>query len=78
MYGAGHPSCAELRRASRPGGRPRPIAPTTTERARKAVTARIRDAIERIRTEHPELAAHLDRAVRTGVACRYQPEDVNG
>ncbi|HEY5881566.1 MAG TPA: hypothetical protein VIU11_21840 [Nakamurella sp.] len=66
---------AELRRTSRPGGRPRPIATTTTERARKAVTARIRDAIERVRAVHPELAAYLDRTVRTGVACRYQPED---
>jgi hypothetical protein len=68
----------ELRRASRPGGRPRPIAATTTERARKAVTARIRDAIERIRAVHPEMAAHLDRTVRTGVACRYEPENGNG
>ena len=68
---------AELRRATRPGGRPRPLAATTTERARKAVTARIRDAIERIRAVHPELAVHLDRTVRTGVACRYQPEPDN-
>jgi hypothetical protein len=30
------------------------------ERARKAVTARIRDAIRRITDAHPELGAHLD------------------
>jgi hypothetical protein len=66
---------AELRRASRPGGRPRSLGPTNVERARKAVTARIRDAIEHIREVHPDLAAHLDRTVRTGVTCRYQPED---
>jgi hypothetical protein len=66
---------AELRRASRPGGRARSLGPTTAERARKAVTARIRDAIEHIREVHPDLAAHLDRTVRTGVTCRYQPED---
>ena len=41
------------------------------------MTARIRDAIERIRAVHPELAVHLDRTVRTGVACRYQPEPDN-
>lgn len=45
-----------------------------TERARKAVTARIRDAVRRIEQEHPELAAHLDAALVTGVRCRYVGE----
>ncbi len=63
---------AELRRAVRPGGRARTLGTTTTERSRKAVTARIRDTIDRIRALDPELAAHLDRSVRTGVYCRYQ------
>ncbi|GAA4720519.1 ATP-binding protein [Phytohabitans rumicis] len=62
---------AELRRATRPDGSPRPFGNTTAERARKAVTARIRDAIRRIADAHPELGAHLDRTIRTGTTCRY-------
>ena len=64
---------AELRRATRPDGSPRSLANTAAERARKAVTARIRDAIRRITDAHPELGAHLDRTVRTGTTCRYEP-----
>jgi tetratricopeptide (TPR) repeat protein len=64
---------AELRRASGLGGRPRSLGSSTTERARKAVTARVRDAIRRVRLVHPELGAHLDRSVRTGTHCCYQP-----
>ena len=64
---------AELRRATRPDGSPRALANTAAERARKAVTARIRDAIRRITDAHPELGAHLDRTVRTGTTCRYEP-----
>jgi hypothetical protein len=62
---------AEVRRSTRPGGAIRAIAPTAAERARKAVTARIRDAIRRIRESLPELGAHLDRTIRTGTICRY-------
>ena len=65
---------AELRRATRPGGASRAIAPTAAERARKAVTARIRDAIRRIQEVLPELGTHLDRSVRTGATCRYDPD----
>ncbi|GIJ61432.1 ATP-binding protein [Virgisporangium aurantiacum] len=64
---------AELRRATRPGGAPRPLGMTAAERARKAVTARIRDAIRRIGAAHPDLGVHLDRTVRTGTICRYDP-----
>jgi hypothetical protein len=64
---------AELRRAARPDGRPRGLGGTTAERARKAVTARIRDAIRRIAEVHPELGRHLDRTIRTGTHCRYEP-----
>jgi hypothetical protein len=64
---------AELRRATRPDGSPRAVANTAAERARKAVTARIRDAIRRITEAHPELGAHLDRTVHTGAICRYEP-----
>jgi predicted ATPase len=62
---------AELRRVTRPDGSPRTLGNTTAERARKAVTARIRDAIRRIADAHPELGAHLDRTIRTGTTCRY-------
>ncbi|WP_164842230.1 ATP-binding protein [Actinoplanes solisilvae] len=64
----------ELRRATRPGGAARPLGPDNAERARKAVTARIRDAIRRIEAAHPSLGRHLDRSVRTGHLCRYDPE----
>jgi hypothetical protein len=65
---------AELRRATRPDGRARAVGPSATERARKAVSARIRDAIARIADALPELGAHLDRAVRTGIRCSYDPD----
>ena len=65
---------AELRRATRPDGAPRALANPAVERARKAVTARIRDAIRRITEAHPDLGTHLDRTIRTGTTCRYQPE----
>ncbi len=65
---------AELRRATRPGGASRSLGATTAERARKAVTGRIRDAIQRIGAVLPELGAHLDRSIRTGTACSYQPD----
>lgn len=45
------------------------------ERARKAVTARIRDCIRRTRSAHPQLGRHLGSAVRTGTWCCYEPED---
>jgi hypothetical protein len=61
---------AELHRATRPDGRSRTFG-TTAERARKAVTARIRDAIRRIADAHPDLGTHLDRTIRTGMTCRY-------
>jgi hypothetical protein len=63
---------AELHRATRPDGRSRTLGNTATERARKAVTARIRDAIRRITDTHPDLGTHLDRTIRTGATCRYE------
>lgn len=43
------------------------------ERARKAVTARIRDVIGRIERVHPQLGAHLRATVTTGTRCGYSP-----
>jgi tetratricopeptide (TPR) repeat protein len=54
-------------------GRPR-ILGDGLERARKSVTARMRNSIRRIGAEHPDLTRHLDRAVDTGVWCVYRPE----
>ena len=44
------------------------------ERARTAVTARIKDAIRRIGEAHPDLGRHLTRSVRTGTFCVYDPD----
>ncbi|HSE09621.1 MAG TPA: hypothetical protein VLB29_13225 [Nocardioidaceae bacterium] len=44
------------------------------EKARSAVTARIRAAIARIREVHPALGRHLEASVRTGRFCSYRPE----
>ena len=44
------------------------------ERARSAVTWRIRNAIKKIGQAHPRLGRHLENAVRTGTFCVYQPE----
>lgn len=47
---------------------------SAAERARSAVTWRIRSAIKKITAAHPRLGRHLDNAVRTGHFCVYQPE----
>jgi hypothetical protein len=47
---------------------------SAAERARSAVTWRIRSAIRKIAAAHPRLGRHLDNAVRTGHFCAYQPE----
>lgn len=44
------------------------------ERARKAVSLRIRQAIDRIGAVHPGLGRHFTNSVRTGLYCSYQPE----
>lgn len=54
------------------GGRSRRTA-GTAERARSAVTQRIRSTIKRIDGLHADLGAHLDQSVSTGVLCRYDP-----
>src|SRR5262249_25614436 len=63
----------ELSAAYGLGGRARKAA-DTSDRARKAVTSRIRETIERIEKEHPSLARHLENAIHTGTFCRYQPD----
>ena len=46
----------------------------TAERARVAVTKRIRGKIKRLLRTHPELGRHLDAAISTGLYCKYEPE----
>jgi hypothetical protein len=55
------------------GGRVR-RAGQPAERARTAVTARIRDAMRRIGSAHAELGTHLRHSVSTGTFCSYRPE----
>ena len=55
------------------GGRSRKIG-ATSERARTAVTWRIRSAIGKIDAVHPLLAKHLYNAVHTGTFFMYSPE----
>ncbi len=62
----------ELAAATGLGGRARRLG-DQSERARKAVTARIRDVIARIERVHPALAAHLRASVTTGTFCTYSP-----
>ncbi len=54
------------------GGGPR-RAGSDTERMRKAVGNRIRQAVRRIEQVHPELGRHLRISIRTGTFCRYEP-----
>jgi hypothetical protein len=56
------------------GGRAR-FAGDPAERARKAVTMRIRAAISAVAEQDDALARHLRNAVRTGRLCSYQPEE---
>src|SRR5262245_19978517 len=45
-----------------------------TERTRKAVTNRIRQAVARIGAAHERLGVHLGNTVHTGGHCTYTPE----
>jgi predicted ATPase len=63
---------AELKRATGLGGRPRRSG-SPSEKARLNVTRTIRHAIADLSARVPELAAHLDESIVTGVSCCYQP-----
>ncbi len=65
---------AELSRATGLHGRVR-TARDPAERARTAVTMRIRAAIAAIEREDPVLGRHLRHAVHTGRVCVYEPDD---
>lgn len=66
---------AELTAAAGLGGRARTTG-GTTERARTSVTRSLRYALARLTEVAPDLGAHLDRTIRTGSCCSYQPDPV--
>ena len=63
----------ELAKATGLGGRSRKMR-DPAERARTAVTWRIRSAIKKIGAAHPRLGQHLSNSIRTGHFCVYSPE----
>ena len=65
---------AELGAAVGLSGRPRRLL-DPAERARKAVTWRVHEAITRIDKIQPALGEHLRRSVRTGSFCVYDPAE---
>src|SRR6185436_9443088 len=62
---------AELSRAFSRGGRARRTG-AAAERARSAVTRRVREAIGKIAEADRVLGDHLGWAVRTGMTCSYR------
>ncbi|MCP4782343.1 MAG: hypothetical protein GY903_04960 [Fuerstiella sp.] len=63
----------ELAKATGLGGRSRKLG-NVAERARSAVTWRVRSAIKKIAAAHPRLGQHLSNSIRTGNFCVYSPE----
>ena len=55
------------------GGKTR-RAGASAERARSAVTQRVRAAIRQLDGLHPALGRHLHASIKTGLYCSYQPE----
>lgn len=64
----------ELGRITGTKGKSRTFSNHPAERARKAVSGRIRDAIRKLYPVLPELADHLERTVVTGTYCRYRAD----
>jgi tetratricopeptide (TPR) repeat protein len=62
----------ELSRAVGLGGRSRRTG-SAAERARIAVTRRIRDMIKRVSERAPELGRYLENTIKTGSSCAYRP-----
>jgi hypothetical protein len=60
----------ELRVATGLGGRRRTLG-DSGERARKAVTGRIRESIAKLEQLHPAMARHLDTTITTGTYFLY-------
>lgn len=54
-------------------GKPRTMG-SSVEKARSAVTWRIRSAIKKLAIAHPSLGNHLSKSIKTGTFCSYKPE----
>jgi tetratricopeptide (TPR) repeat protein len=65
---------AQLSQAFGLGGKDRPTG-SAAERARLNVTRALRSALARIGEALPEAGSELDRRVRTGLYCAYEPRD---
>ncbi|MCA9612810.1 MAG: DUF2791 family P-loop domain-containing protein [Myxococcales bacterium] len=63
----------ELRAALGLGGRAR-RAGATVEKARVNVQRRLKDAIRRVAEQDVVLGKHLERSIRTGILCAYEPD----
>jgi tetratricopeptide (TPR) repeat protein len=50
-------------------------AASAADKARAAVTLRIRDCIRKITEKHGPLGAHLSNSIKTGMLCSYRPEN---
>jgi len=48
------------------------------QRARSAVSKRIRDAVRRVELHHPTLGYHLRAGITTGASCMYVPDPQSG
>ena len=46
---------------------------STSEKARSAITWRIRNTIKKINQSHEDLASHLSSSLKTGTFCSYKP-----
>ena len=55
------------------GGKTRKVG-ASVEKARSAITWRIRNAVKKIIHAHPELGNHLSKSIKTGTYCAYKPE----
>jgi hypothetical protein len=64
----------ELTKAFGLGRRARSAGGDPDERLRKAVSARVKSAIDRVERLHPALGRHLRNSVHTGFWCSYEPE----
>jgi tetratricopeptide (TPR) repeat protein len=63
---------AELSRAVGLGGRQRRVG-SAAERARVAVTRRVRDTIHRVTEKAPDIGRYLEATIHTGLYCAYKP-----
>ncbi|MEZ5102218.1 MAG: hypothetical protein R3C15_20935 [Thermoleophilia bacterium] len=67
---------AELARAVGLGGRAR-ASGGSAERARTSVARALRYALQSLEPHHPAAVAHLQRGLRTGTFCSYEPDPSN-